>query len=142
MAKTYKNRRRGGSKKKSTSKTWGKFGSVCSQKNNSCVRIGTSKAFNIINRDLSHIPNKELSKWAISWSTLSGVVDATIVGCKNKDQLLSNISSISSNTYNFTFSCVVNKIILSNQQAKFISYGTLSSVACFCFHIKFKYSSS
>ena len=52
------------------------------------------KAFNIMHRDLSHIPNEELSKWAISWSTSSGVVDATIVGCKNKDQLLSNISSI------------------------------------------------
>ena len=56
------------------------------------------KAFNIIHRDLSHIPNEELSKWAISWSVLSGVVDATIVGCKNIDQLLSNISSI--NNYN------------------------------------------
>lgn len=75
----------------------GKYKSNSDFRNNDSRRSFSKfneKAFNIINRDLSHIPNKELSKWAISWSTLSGVVDATIVGCKSKDQLLSNISSI------------------------------------------------
>ena len=52
------------------------------------------KAFTRIRNELSHIPDQELSKWAISWSINSGVVDATIVGCKNKEQLLSNISSV------------------------------------------------
>ena len=52
------------------------------------------EAFNKIRNELSHIPNEELSQWAISWSILSGVVDATVIGCKNKAQLKSNISSI------------------------------------------------
>ena len=52
------------------------------------------ESFNKIRNELSHIPNEELSQWAISWSTSSGVVDATVIGCKNKVQLKSNISSI------------------------------------------------
>ena len=52
------------------------------------------EAFDKIRYELSHVPKEELSQWAISWSILSGVVDATVVGCKNKDQLLSNISSV------------------------------------------------
>ena len=51
-------------------------------------------AFKKITHELSHVPKDELSQWAISWSILSGVVDVTVVGCKNKDQLLSNISSV------------------------------------------------
>jgi len=53
------------------------------------------EAFNKIRCELSHIPNEELAQWAISWTTSSGVVDATVIGCKNKYQLKSNISSIS-----------------------------------------------
>jgi aryl-alcohol dehydrogenase-like predicted oxidoreductase len=52
------------------------------------------EAFNKIQHELSHIPNEKLAQWAISWSTSSGVVDATVIGCKNISQLKSNISSI------------------------------------------------
>ena len=53
-----------------------------------------NNAFNEIQRYLSHIPRKKLSQWAIAWSVLAGVVDVTVVGSKNKDQLLSNIASL------------------------------------------------
>lgn len=62
------------------------------------LRLYTSKfnekAFMRIKNELSHISNKDFSKWAISWSINTGVIDATIVGCKNKEQLISNISSV------------------------------------------------
>lgn len=52
------------------------------------------KAFITILNELSDIPKKELSNWAISWVLSIGTVDVTIVGCKNKKQLLENIASL------------------------------------------------
>ena len=39
--------------KKSISKSWEKFGNICSAKNNHCVKIGTPAAFNIIKNEMT-----------------------------------------------------------------------------------------
>jgi len=53
-----------------------------------------NRAFAKIKKKLSHISNDKFSQWAIYWTIFSGTVDATVVGCKNKKQLISNISSL------------------------------------------------
>lgn len=56
------------------------------------------KAFATIQNDLSHIPDEDLSKWAIAWALSHNNVGATIVGCKNEEQLLGNIEGITYST--------------------------------------------